>query len=139
MDEASRPGLLATLGRAEGHVLLGVLGGIFAEGVDLPGAALLAAVIVGPALPMANLERKLLQAWFQERYEEGVRYAWLVPGMARVVQAAGRVLRSPEDRGAIVLIDQRFLRRDYQAFFPTDWRPERVSDPELALSGFWKD
>ncbi|MCB9777139.1 MAG: ATP-dependent DNA helicase [Alphaproteobacteria bacterium] len=137
MDEAARQGLLDTLQRAEGHVLLGVLGGIFAEGVDLPGDALLAAVIVGPSLPMANLERRLLQQWFQERYQEGFRYAWLVPGMARVVQAAGRVVRTPQDRGAVVLIGQRFLRSQYQDFFPRDWTPIRSKDPVADLAGLW--
>ncbi len=126
MGEAERATLLETMARGEGHILLGVLGGIFAEGVDLPGAALTGAIIVGPALPMANLERKLLQAWYQQEYEEGYRYAWLVPAMARVVQAAGRVVRTAEDKGVVMLIDQRFLRRDYQDFFPEDWRPERV-------------
>ncbi len=139
MSEQDRLDLLATLRRAEGHALLGVLGGIFAEGVDLPGDALLAAVIVGPALPMANLERRLLQRWFQDRYEQGFRYAWLVPGMARVVQAAGRVVRTPTDRGAIVLVGQRFLRREYQSFFPDDWRPQRTADPADALVGLWAD
>lgn len=125
MGEAEREELLSTMARGEGHVLLAVLGGIFAEGVDLPGAALGAAIIVGPALPMANLERRLLQDWYQQRYEQGYRYAWLVPAMARVVQAAGRVVRRPEDKGEVVLIDQRFLRRDYQEFFPEEWRVER--------------
>lgn len=125
MSEAERAQLLATMAQGEDHILLGVLGGIFAEGVDLPGAALTAAIIVGPALPMANLERRLLQDWYQQRYEEGYRYAWLVPAMARVVQAVGRIVRTPEDRGVAMLIDQRFLRRDYQEFFPDEWRPER--------------
>lgn len=125
MGEAERADLLETMARGEGHILLGVLGGIFAEGVDLPGAALTAAILVGPALPMANLERKLLQAWYQQQYEEGYRYAWLVPAMARVVQAAGRVVRTAEDKGVVMLIDQRFLRRDFQEFFPEDWRPQR--------------
>ncbi len=137
MAEADRAALLDTLREGRGHVLLGVLGGIFAEGVDLPGAALLAAVVVGPSLPQANLERRLLQDWFQERYQEGFRYAWLVPGLSRVVQAAGRVIRTPEDRGAVVLIGRRFIHRDYTAFFPEDWHPVRTSDPLSALDGLW--
>jgi len=139
MREEERAAFLDTMGRGEGHVLLAVLGGIFAEGVDLPGAALLGAVIVGPALPAADLERKLLQAWYQEAHGEGFRYASLVPGMCRVVQAAGRVVRTPEDRGAIVLIGQRFLRHEYQDLFPPDWRPVRSRDPAADLAGLWED
>ncbi len=137
MKEAERAALLSAMGDGAGHVLLAVLGGIFAEGVDLPGAALLGAVVVGPALPQANLERRLLQEWFEARYQQGFRYAWLVPGMNRVIQAAGRVIRTPEDRGAIVLIGRRFLLKDYQAFFPSDWAPIRARSPEDALHGLW--
>jgi DNA excision repair protein ERCC-2 len=137
MGEPERAAVLDTLARGENHVLLGVLGGIFAEGIDLPGTGLLAAVIVGPALPAVGLERKLMSAWYQELYDNGFRYAYQVPGMARVVQAAGRVIRSPEDLGAIVLIGQRFLRRDYQAFFPPDWSPQRTADLGAGLEGMW--
>jgi len=137
MDEADRARVLDTLALGENHVLMGVLGGIFAEGIDLPGAGLLAAVIVGPALPAVGLERKLMAAWYQETYENGFRYAYQVPGMARVVQAAGRVIRGPEDVGAIVLIGQRFVRNDYCAFFPDDWNPQRCTDVEVALDRMW--
>jgi DNA excision repair protein ERCC-2 len=123
MAEDERAAVLTTLQRGEGHVLLGVLGGIFSEGIDLPGDGLVAAIIVGPALPQANLERRLLQAWFEQRHGEGFRYAWLVPGMCRVVQAAGRVVRTAEDRGAIVLVGQRFRRRQYTELLPVDWSP----------------
>lgn len=139
MDEAARTEVLDTLSRGEGHVLLGVLGGIFAEGIDLPGSGLLAAVVVGPALPAVGLERKLMSGWFEDRYGSGFRYAYQVPGMARVVQAAGRVIRTPEDRGAIVLIGRRFLQREYQAFFPEDWQPERSNVPAEALEGLWSE
>jgi DNA excision repair protein ERCC-2 len=137
MDESDRAQVLKVLARGEGHVLLGVLGGIFAEGIDLPGAGLLAAIIVGPALPAVGLERKLMSAWFQDQYENGFRYAYQVPGMARVVQAAGRVIRTPEDEGAIILIDRRFLQTDYQGFFPSSWFPIRTNDPAAELTGLW--
>ena len=137
MDEAARREVLETLGRGQGHVLLGVLGGIFAEGIDLPGAGLLAAVVVGPALPAVGLERKLMSGWFEDQYGSGFRYAYQVPGMARVVQAAGRVIRTPQDKGAIVLIGRRFLQRDYQAFFPEDWSPQRVAQLSGAFEGLW--
>jgi len=93
--------------------------------------------VVGPALPAANLERRLIQAWFEERFGEGFRYAWLVPGMGRVVQAAGRVVRSATDRGAVVLVGQRFMSRDYRRFFPEGWAPVRTNRPSQVLSGLW--
>jgi DNA excision repair protein ERCC-2 len=137
MDESDRMRVIETMQKGQNHVLLGVLGGIFAEGIDLPGAGLLAAVIVGPALPAVGLERKLMSAWFQELYGHGFRYAYQIPGMARVVQAAGRVIRTPDDVGAIVMVGRRFLQRDYQAFFPADWVASRTSNPESDLSGLW--
>ena len=137
MDEADRARVIQTLQKGENHVLMGVLGGIFSEGIDLPGAGLLAAVIVGPALPAVGLERKLMSAWFQELHGHGFRYAYQVPGMARVVQAAGRVIRTPDDIGAIVLVGRRFLLREYQAFFPPEWAAVRSANPETDLSGLW--
>ncbi len=137
MDEGQRAEVLDTLAEGQGHVLLAVLGGIFSEGIDLPGSGLLAAVVVGPALPHVGLERKMMSRWFDEQYGSGFRYAYQVPGMARVVQAAGRVIRTPEDVGAIVLIGRRFLQRDYQAFFPDDWEPMRSSSAGDALCGLW--
>lgn len=138
MPEDARAALLETMSQGDGHVLLAVLGGIFSEGIDLPGGGLVGAVVVGPALPKANRARRLMQEWYQEQYGQGFRYAWLVPGMARVVQAAGRVIRTPDDAGSIVLIGQRFLQREYQDFFPEDWAPERVRQLAGALNGFWK-
>lgn len=137
MDEGARAGLLDTLMEGRGHVLLAVLGGIFAEGVDLPGDALLGAVVVGPALPQANLERRLLQKWYQDSFREGFRYAWLVPGMSRVVQAAGRIIRTEDDVGAIVLVGRRFLRNEYAAMMPDEWSPIRSRFPETDLLGHW--
>ena len=78
-----------------------------------------------------------MSSWYQQLYDHGFRYAYQVPGMARVVQAAGRVIRTPTDKGIIVLIGQRFLRNDYQAFFPPDWSPQRCSDLSEAMSGMW--
>jgi DNA excision repair protein ERCC-2 len=136
-DEAARAAVLDTLREGAGHVLMAVLGGVFSEGVDLPGAALRAVLVLGPGLPQLSLERREIEAWHEGRSGQGERYAWLVPGMCRVVQAAGRVVRSPEDRGAVVLICQRFLRRDLQALMPPDWGPRRCADPGAALRAFF--
>jgi len=137
MDETTRSEILATMKRGEGHVLLAVLGGIFSEGIDLPGDALLAAVIVGPSLPQANLERRLLQKWYEEQHGEGFRYAWLVPGMSRVVQAAGRIIRTETDVGAVVLVGRRFVQNSYTEMLPPDWQPQRSTRPGRDLLDHW--
>jgi len=79
--------------------------------------------VVGPCLPAVTLEQQLLQAYYEERFERGFEYAFVVPGMTRVVQAAGRLIRSPEDTGVIALFDRRFLRRPYRGHLPPDWVP----------------
>ncbi|MEM1247957.1 MAG: helicase C-terminal domain-containing protein [Acidobacteriota bacterium] len=105
-------------------LLLAVAGGVFAEGVDYPGDMLRAVAVVGPCLPAVTLEQKLLEAHFNERWERGFEYAFVVPGMTRVVQAAGRLIRSPQDRGVIALFDRRFLGGLYKKHLPDDWAGE---------------
>jgi DNA excision repair protein ERCC-2 len=105
-------------------LLLSVAGGVFAEGVDYPGDMLQAVIVVGPCLPSVGLEQKLLQDHFEERFEKGFEYAYVVPGMTRVIQAAGRLIRSASDRGVIALLDRRFLDLPYVEYLPTDWIPE---------------
>ena len=123
-------------------LLLAVLGGVFAEGVDYPGEMLSEVVVVSPALPQVGPERELLKGYFDDRYERGFEYAYLVPGMTRVVQAAGRLIRSAEDRGVIALVCRRFLRDPYAALLPREWtggHPEalRRDDPVAAVRGFF--
>ncbi|NCG20877.1 MAG: DEAD/DEAH box helicase family protein [Rhodobacterales bacterium] len=125
---------LATPGRPV--VLAAVLGGIFAEGIDLPPGALSGVLVTGPALPPVGLERDLLQEWYEERYGQGFLYASLIPGMTRVVQAAGRLIRRAEDRGVIVLVGRRFRWRDIANLLPSDWDPEVADDPAAAVSAF---
>ncbi len=135
--DEGRAAMLGALRAGGRQVLLAVLGGAFAEGVDLPGDALLGAIIVGPGLPAATAQRRLLEAWYEDRYGEGRRYAWLVPGLSRVVQAAGRVVRRPEDRGAVVLIGRRFLLDEVRALLPADWTPVRARQPAGLLRAHW--
>ncbi|HYG62340.1 MAG TPA: helicase C-terminal domain-containing protein, partial [Thermoanaerobaculia bacterium] len=104
-------------------LLVAVAGGVFAEGVDYPGEVLKAVAIVGPCLPALTLEQELLKAYYDERFERGFEYSFVVPGMTRVVQAAGRLIRSPEDTGVIALFDQRFLVGPYRHHLPPDWLP----------------
>jgi DNA excision repair protein ERCC-2 len=130
--DAEREEILETLrGAMFGDVLLlAVAGGVFAEGVDYPGEMLKAVAVVGPCLPALTLEQKLLSDYYQERFERGFEYAFVVPGMTRVVQAAGRLIRSPEDTGVIALLDRRFLQRPYSLHLPADWLPDEA-DPSV--------
>jgi DNA excision repair protein ERCC-2 len=102
-------------------LLLAVLGGVFAEGVDYPGELLETVVVVSPGLPQLSFERELLRRHFDEGGGNGFEYAYLQPGMTRVIQAAGRLIRTETDRGVIVLICGRFLEEAYAERLPRDW------------------
>jgi len=143
--ERARQEILDTLRNVlSGEVfLLAVAGGVFAEGVDYPGEMLKAVAVVSPCLPGVSLEQNLLKTYYDERFERGFEYASVVPGMTRVVQAAGRLIRSPEDTGIIALLDQRFLRRPYKDHLPDDWADEEdfkalVGDPGEAARRFFE-
>ncbi|MGE5529267.1 MAG: ATP-dependent DNA helicase [Patescibacteria group bacterium] len=122
---------------------LAVLGGIFGEGIDLPGERLVGVCIAGPGLPQVSEEQELIRSYFQERNEQGFLYAYLIPGLIRVVQSAGRVFRGPEDRGVVILVDDRFLHEAYQELLPPDWfapgREFSREDVGEALREFWGD
>jgi DNA excision repair protein ERCC-2 len=144
VNDAEQREVLAALRSGEPHLLLAVLGGIFAEGVDYPGEMLSQVIVVSPGLPQYNLERELLKGYYQEFYEHGFGYAYLVPGLTRVVQAAGRLLRSEEDRGVIVVMGRRFLDPRYMRLLPDEWTlddPEALihEDPEAAIREFFGD
>ena len=144
-SDAEREVLLQALRSAIfGDILLvAVAGGVFAEGVDYPGEVLKAVAVVGPCLPAVTLEQQLLKEYYDERFEKGFEYSFVVPGMTRVVQAAGRLIRSPEDTGVIALFDQRFLHSPYRQYLPSDWLPEEgtsalVGDPARAAEEFFR-
>jgi len=144
INDAGQREVLAALRSGEPHLLLAVLGGIFAEGVDYPGKMLSQVIVVSPGLPQYNLERELLKGYYQEFYEHGFGYAYLIPGLTRVVQAAGRLLRSDEDRGVIVVMGRRFLDPRYMRLLPEEWTfgdPEALifEDPEEAIREFFDD
>jgi DNA excision repair protein ERCC-2 len=134
-SERDREALLQALrGAVLGDVLLlAVAGGVFAEGVDYPGDMLRAVAVVGPCLPVPTLDTRLLQAYYEERFERGFEYAFVVPGMTRVVQAAGRLIRSAEDSGVVALFDRRFLELPYRDHLPADWVPD--PDDPRAIAG----
>jgi DNA excision repair protein ERCC-2 len=118
-------------------LIFAVQGGSFSEGVDYPGDALIGALIIGPALPKFDLERELLRAYYEQHYKSGFDYAYTYPAMSRVVQSAGRVIRSESDRGLIVLMDQRFTHRSYTNAMPSDWFSKSVT--ELVSASILKD
>lgn len=122
VSEAERQMILEQLKEPdENHLLLAVQGGIFSEGVDYPGAMLIGAFVISPALPAFTFEQELMKRYFQEKYGQGFEYAYMYPGMNRVIQSVGRVIRTEEDRGLIVLIGQRFAEEFYNSNFPDDW------------------
>lgn len=119
-----------------------VMGGVFGEGIDLVGDRLTGAVIVGVGLPAISLERELIREYFinPERGGRGFEYAYLYLGINRVLQAAGRVIRTEEDRGVILLVDERFAWQQYKSLFPREWNPIRVPDEQQltqVLNQFW--
>jgi DNA excision repair protein ERCC-2 len=126
LSEFERQQILTALASPpEGGVLLfAVSGGMYAEGVDYPGELLSGVFVVSPALPQVSFERELLRRYFDEREEAGFDYAYLQPGMTRVVQAAGRLIRSETDRGVIALICRRFVEEPYASRLPRDWYDE---------------
>jgi DNA excision repair protein ERCC-2 len=124
-------------------LLLAVTGGVFAEGIDLPGEDLIGAIVVGVGLPAPSFERALMRRYFDEHADgHGFAHAMLYPAMQRVIQAAGRVLRTPEDRGVIALLDRRFAEPGYVDCLPADWyhyHPSELvtEDPVRRVIEFW--
>jgi len=128
-SELERTGVLAAMkDRGAPVLLLAVSGGAFAEGVDYPGEMLSAVVVVSPALPMVRFEQERMRRYFEDRFERGFEYAYVVPGMTRVVQSAGRLIRSGSDTGVIVLACRRFLQAPYSRYLPAHWYDEDPSE-----------
>ena len=143
MTEPERDEFLAAFSVEHGETLVGfaVLGGIFGEGIDLVGERLIGAVIVGVGLPQLCVERDLIRDYFQQQNAAGFEYAYTFPGMNRVLQAIGRVIRSENDHGVVLLIDARFNEVRYRRLFPSWWKYVRVrhlSGLEEAVGDFWK-
>ncbi len=118
-----------------------VMGGIFGEGIDLKEERLIGTVIVGTGIPQIGNEREILMNYYEKKTGEGFNYAYRYPGMNKVLQAAGRVIRTVDDRGIIVLLDDRFLQREYQALFPKEWEACTtctIETVEKHLEDFWK-
>jgi DNA excision repair protein ERCC-2 len=142
MTEPERDAFLAAFTVEHGETLVGfaVLGGIFGEGIDLVGERLIGAVIVGVGLPQVSVERDLIRDYFQQQNVVGFDYAYTFPGMNRVLQAIGRVIRSETDRGVVLLIDARYNELRYRRLFPVWWQFQRVRNANRlseAIGKFW--
>ena len=126
------------------ETLLGfcVLGGIFSEGIDLKGSRLIGTAVVGVGLPQMNHEQELIKEYFQETRKQGFEYAYQLPGMNKVLQAAGRVIRDATDYGVVLLLDQRFNTPRYRKLFPAHWQHARIAyNPQqlqTELQTFWQ-
>lgn len=131
--------ILDRLTTGEPTLVFAVQGGVFAEGVDYPGEMLIGAIIVGPGLPNFNFEREKIREYYEKRYGHGFDYAYVYPAMAKVIQAAGRVIRSDTDKGLIVLMDKRFTEATYVASMPSDWLRPSLSVDSLVSSSLLKD
>lgn len=141
MNENDRESFLDSFKDVNGtKVGLCVLGGIFGEGIDLKEDMLIGAVIVGTGLPMVGNERQLYRDYYDDINGKGFEYAYLYPGMNKVLQAAGRVIRTASDRGIIMLLDDRFRLDSYSSLFPREWsncRYVNLNTVEKTGKEFW--
>jgi Rad3-related DNA helicase len=142
MSEKDRENFMDLFKENPEETVLGfcVLGGIFSEGIDLKNDRLIGAVIVGVGLPQICPERGVIRDYFENIKGAGFEYSYMYPGMNKVMQAAGRVIRSEKDRGVILLIDDRFTNQSYQRLFPKEWFPfQRVNRHNITeyIKKFW--
>lgn len=142
MREDEREEFLAEFAVEKTKTLIGfcVMGGIFAEGIDLKQEQLIGAIIVGTGLPQVCNEREILKQYYDEHNNDGFSYAYLYPGMNKVLQAAGRVIRTDEDTGVILLLDERFAQSQYKKLFPREWEQHgycTIRNVDEKLKQFW--
>ena len=143
LDDAGRAEFLAQFAPHPANTLLGfaVMGGIFGEGVDLVGDRLIGCAIVGVGLPQVNPRQEMLRRYYEEQSGCGFDYAYRYPGMNKVLQAAGRVVRTPQDKGVVLLLDDRFAQPDTARLFPPHWQHIQylpgTAALETALAAFW--
>jgi DNA excision repair protein ERCC-2 len=146
MTEMQRNALLESFKQTEPpKLVLAVQGGLFAEGVDYPGELLSGVIVVSPALPQVSFERELMRRYYDQRHGKGFEFAYLYPGMNRVIQSVGRLIRMETDRGVAVLVCRRFTQPQYSTLFPSDWSETADGvvvcadrdDLAAALRAFW--
>ena len=142
MTEAQREEFLDQFQERETGMLVGfcVMGGIFGEGIDLKKNRLIGAIVVGPGLPQVCNEREILKQYYDRRNMDGFDHAYRYPGMNKVMQSAGRVIRTDEDTGVIVLLDERFGQQQYRSSFPREWADYEtctLNNVKKKLTAFW--
>ena len=144
MSDNAKRDFLSSFNTDESNTLIGfcVMGGSFSEGIDLQGERLIGAIIVGVGLPTISSELNIIKEYFDNTRENGYAYAYTFPGMNKVLQAAGRVIRSENDRGVVVLVDDRFATEEYRALMPESWHHIKflssANDLLSAVTNFWK-
>lgn len=145
MSEEEREEFLARFDADNAESLVGfcVMGGIFSEGIDLKGDRLIGTVVVGVGLPQISRELDVIRTYFDQNNGMGFEYAYQFPGMNKVLQAAGRVIRGESDRGVVLLIDDRFTAPRYRALFPAHWshyrRVSSSNELKRLVCAFWRD
>lgn len=142
MGETEKTEFLEEFEKERSHSLAAfcVMGGVFSEGIDLKEERLIGVIVVGTGLPMVCVEQEVLKGYFDETEEKGFDFSYQYPGMNKVLQAAGRVIRTPGDWGVILLLDDRFLRRDHLELFPREWEHFQVvnrGNAARCLENFW--
>lgn len=143
MGEEAREIFLENFEEERAGSLVGfcVMGGIFSEGIDLTADRLIGAAIVGTGIPQVCTERELIRQFFDRMGMSGFDFAYLYPGMNKVLQSAGRVIRTEEDKGVILLLDDRFLGRRYREIFPREWSGYQIcnlNEVTKITEKFWK-
>lgn len=145
MRRSDQEAFLAEFCEDEGKMRVGfcVLGGSFSEGIDLPGNRLIGVIVIGVGIPGLSNERNMLRDYYENKCERGYDYAYTYPGLNRVLQAAGRVIRREEDKGVVVLIDSRYAEEPYLHLYPSHWQDICVAGNAAALAHrheiFWKN
>jgi len=144
MEEQEREEFLAAFHVPHEKTFLSfcVMGGIFSEGIDLTEDKLIGSIIVGTGLPQVCMEKEVVKTYFEESGRNGFDYAYLYPGMNKVLQAAGRVIRTEKDKGIIVLLDERFLKKEYASLFPREWHDRETVNLQgiyQKVEDFWKN
>lgn len=143
MAEEEREGFLAKFATNPDQTLVGfaLMGGIFGEGIDLIGDRLSGAIIVGVGLPQIALEREVIRSYYETTSRQGYEFAYMYPGLNKVLQAVGRVIRTEQDRGIVLLIDERFSLSSYKKLFPEEWKKVRnvTNDDSIrkTITNFW--
>ncbi len=144
MTQKEKKEFLGEFSKKNSSYLIGfcVMGGVFSEGINLTGESLIGAVIVGIGMPALSFEREAISSYYDEKYDEGRQFAYIYPGMNKVMQAAGRVIRQESDRGVVVLIDDRFDDPIYKKIIPSLWRGLKfvpdAKELRSELDRFWQ-